>query len=316
MDPDLSIPDLNNDILLPQAYSLNGYSRSHLRNPFNASYHKKTNPSIYESKDTPENILELHAHKNIRTRPISFQYDRSGINAQKVFKLTFDFLQENGLAERLTKPAVDLEKIISEENQEILDTENIINVPDQGMVRFEEQDPQILHDRFMKQVVSHTIHRSISRPNTSDSGTLYRPTTASTRRSASASAKGKAQIKEETDASVDSNSSRPQTGSTLQNSKKSLKKISKEVNQECDLDRAKFVVDFLQTSPLLTAYRSKGAKSLADWKMVKKTEEQIWDSKQFSVQDFMSEYVKIRDLTSAKHLSKGGNSRPEGILYF
>jgi hypothetical protein len=306
---DLPIPDIPQDILLPQDYALTGYSRSLLRNPFHVSnLKKKVLASIYESKDNHE-----------LNRPASSRHDRTNIDAQKVFKITLDFLEENGLDEPLLKPVVDLEKILSEEQDP---SNHLMNVG-QTMVRFEEQDQQTLHNRFMKQV-DNAIHRE-SRPTTCESGTLYRPTTASTRASATPSGKTRSFVpsevgfqsrnylkedKEDTDTVVESNKSRPQTAAQISSNvyKKSLPK------QVSEIEKAKVVVDFLQTSPLFARYRSQGSKSLADWKMIKKTEEQIEES-DFSVTEFMRDYVKKS--TNDKPRSKGRKSviQAEGTNY-
>jgi hypothetical protein len=305
MDPDCSIPDIPKDILLPQEYVLTGYSRSLLRNPFNAcNQKKKMDASIYESKDHPENILELESHsKGNRYRPISSRNDRADIDAQKVFKITFDFLEENGLSERLLKPVIDLDKILVDDNES-----KIADNVEQTMVRFQEQDHQTLHDRFMKEV-KNAINVPLSRPNTSGSGTLYRPATASTRRSATPLKKTRSVTpKEDNDTVVESNASRPQTGAALSNLQKGRKLTQKRPKQVSEIEKAKMVVDFLQTSPLFAGYRSKSSKSLADWKMTKKTEEQIEDD-DFSVQGFMRDYVKRREeLKDSKPHQKGKKS--------
>jgi hypothetical protein len=314
MDPDCSIPDIPKDILLPQEYVLTGYSRSLLRNPFNAyNQKKKMDASFYESKDHPENILELQTKGN-HYLPIFSRNDRIDIDAQKVFKITLDFLEENGLSERLLKPDIDLDKIL------VLDQDNMTDNVEQTMVRFQEQDHQTLHDRFMNEV-KNAINVPLSRPNTS--GTLYRPVTASTRRSATPLKKARSVTssykskKDDNDTVVESNTSRPQTGATLSNLQKGRKLTRKQPKQVSEIERAIIVVDFLQTSPLFAGYRSKGSKSLADWMMLKKTEDQIEDS-DFSVQDFMRDYVKNQEqLYNSKPHHKGGKSllHVEGTLH-
>ena len=309
MDPDISLPNIPNDILLPQAYVLNGYSRSLLRNPFHAANYMKKNhdTSIYESTGTPEKILDISMRKKeSMIRPVSSHYDRLEINnAQQVFKIAQDFLEENGLCDQLLKPMVDLDDVYTE--NETNHAKDSIQEDPQS-VRFEEDNHEQLHQKFMKQVNNILAHRQISRPNTSDSVTLYRPNTASTGRSFTHSIRNTRKIYEDNSQNLPQ---RPQSGSTVTNTRKDCRN-SKTKTQLTDMEQSKMVIEFLEKTPLLSRYRLRGPKSLADWRMMRKAEEQIWDSGAFSVGDFMRDYVKGRDAERVNERDK--NKKPPGNI--
>jgi hypothetical protein len=59
-------------------------------------------------------------------------------------------------------------------------------------------------------------------------------------------------------------------------------------------EEVRFVVQFFQSNQLLGTSRGGRPRSLADWRRENQSADKIWDSKQFSVQSFMSEYIKKR----------------------
>ena len=220
------------------------------------------------------------------------------VDAGKMFDFTCKFLEEHGILD--TEPTT---KNNQNSKKDIV-PETIVRA-DSSAVRFGEDDPEFLHDKFMKNV-SEILQQGVSRPGTAISH--QRPRTATSKRSKSPGTHSSIEFKPGP-LSEPTEKSRPNTSMSRQRPKTAPVVSGTRRGRKITDEEAKIVVEFLQKTQIVSRIRQHRPKTLADWKLEDQSRDRVWDANAFSVQSFMSEYIKSRTEAETSKIAKRQNSK-------
>jgi hypothetical protein len=285
---------MTHDKLNPQEYLLAGYSRPTKILNVKGKQEDVATYSLTKKMSRPgsaKTAFSLSSHSTHVNRKIRQGDKHIEIDAHKMYDFTSKFMIQHGLDDPVL-------------TQLMKKTDSKSETEQKSSIRFGEDDTEVIHRRYMK-----TLDDIIT-------VVPSRPTTAYSKRSKSPGLYSNRQSNYETLLETESDSKSYEKRLAIdKNKKKKIPVVIPGTRKGKRLTRAeaKYVVNFLETSPLVSTSNQyvletkTKPKSLADYKLEVRSRETVWNPSEFSTVKFMAEYIRQREMTTPKKkISIGG----------